>query len=1487
MNRIYQGSTTALEFISTGREPKVTRSFDFTHLRDQTNPLWEHHSNFQDAINYFLVALAAMARGTDGSGDSEYERLAHDLLARVTESWEKFPRREGGRSLRDSLRPWLSLAENATLDDAFDAILAGNDADSRTRFLALQLVLDRCAGDSGIQQGGRGYLPKLVVGENEDGKPYSGTFEFDEGTIAAAAGKDRLADLIHSEASGKELATFAAEMEISWAGIKCKPDETISGDELRKRLGDGIDHQLRRFGSPTTNAESELVSRFPKIGEHLASLRARVLEIADGVALRVNKGGNISWDLVHGAYLFKVFPSPETAGILALSVKKPKGQQSSKSGPDYGRLGDDPVKLARGSREFVFPAFSALPSWVGNSERLGKPSWKEFDLAAFKEALKSLNQFNQKTAERQETVDGLYGKISILIGGGKPDGWKPTKTETGEEGVVPEPLDPELLELAWQLEERLTKELAETMVGEEKRKAFGSATYQAQEGRWRISTAALRGFRDVADRWNQLSEKRGEQLSAAELEQIVKAYQRDEKNKKEVGSVPLMLALCDPAYWPLWRKERDPKPEDEPSFNRFLYRVVSLHGDFRDWERGNQPINLTPAEPRFSRRLYMFSDIAGKEKAVLKTDADGEKSWVETTLALRESDGGPVQKQRVRIHYSAPRLRRDELLGGGESRWLQPMMRALGLEGPELGKGFDSAVSLMPDEMRKADGNADWRFLLNFPVKIDESWLRSAIGKAGIWDGQFNGVRGKAIHALWPGAGETKAYNTSPWQQNRKLVENGFRFLSVDLGQRAAGAWAIIHVATKQPSKSENKPCRSVGAIDGTEWFAIVERTGMFRLPGEEMKLWRPDIDKTTRKLIAGSKVHARELAGKAGRNSTEREYVAALDIAKRLNSEEPEKAVGSKFSEKSVAEQNDQLIRLANRSLSRLATFHRWSCFAAALAEDGRDERVKARMVAALFAELDHWQEPNVAAQREALRSENAYLADLFPRVETEEGDGTATKRGKKTPSATVGEWGEEKWTQWRESLSADNFSAFSDWASSAFEGFRETLEKTFLEIADRTVPMRGKRWSWKRRGENSRGVSYGYLEVVTDPNRPVPKIRGQRGLSMARLEQVESLRVLFLRYNRSLEKKPGEPSQAGLGRSYEAGEPAQDLLDKLDRMKEERINQTAHLILAQALGLRLKEPEGKAKNDPADRHGEYEPIPGREPVDFVVIENLDRYLTSQGRAPSENRRLMKWAHRAVRDKLKMLCEEPFGIPVVEAPAAYSSRFCAKTGEPGSRCEEMHTLSKFDRERLEKRSTEKPPAPKKDNRGFFGDLLDQFDRLHEINQARIARKEKPLTLLFPRPGGPLFLAAKSSGPVQADANAAANIGLRAIAAPDALHLLHKVRTKRKKDVFELVLGNKREKAAFEKSKQPLAFEKGPCPKLNQASSPNFFAVPDFVRGEYYDRAFVGTAYAGAAPKTVGLVSGIALHTVTDDLVFARIVEINNARLDKAEKLEP
>lgn len=234
-------------------------------------------------------------------------------------------------------------------------------------------------------------------------------------------------------------------MDIRWVGIKCKEDESICDASLANRLKDAIQHQVKRLSSPTTKSEREFLERFPNACASLNELKPRIEDAIKSVKLPINKGGNISWDLIHSAYLFKVFPSYLTASLLSLSVKKPKASKSEKEATsiDFAAFQDDPIKLARGQRGFVFKAFTSLSHW--NPTSAGQPTWKEFDIAAFKEALKSLNQFSQKTEERESTENDLRGQLAIMLGSGV-EGWKPKKPESGEDSAMPKLLKTDLFQ---------------------------------------------------------------------------------------------------------------------------------------------------------------------------------------------------------------------------------------------------------------------------------------------------------------------------------------------------------------------------------------------------------------------------------------------------------------------------------------------------------------------------------------------------------------------------------------------------------------------------------------------------------------------------------------------------------------------------------------------------------------------------------------------------------------------------------------------------------------------------------------------------------------------------------------------------------------------------------------------------------------------------------------------------------------------------------
>ena len=87
-------------------------------------------------------------------------------------------------------------------------------------------------------------------------------------------------------------------------------------------------------------------------------------------------------------------------------IREDGGAKSLSANP-YG-LSDDPIKLARGERGFIFPYFSRI--LTGNIWR------KEFDICAFTEALKTINQFQQKCEEREQMRDALQADLDYMEG---------------------------------------------------------------------------------------------------------------------------------------------------------------------------------------------------------------------------------------------------------------------------------------------------------------------------------------------------------------------------------------------------------------------------------------------------------------------------------------------------------------------------------------------------------------------------------------------------------------------------------------------------------------------------------------------------------------------------------------------------------------------------------------------------------------------------------------------------------------------------------------------------------------------------------------------------------------------------------------------------------------------------------------------------------------------------------------------------------------
>lgn len=1400
MNRIYQGRVSKIQIPNTEGFLK-----NAPHGNSETCVLWQHHCIFQDAVNYYLAALGSLA---DSDSDN---RVIGDLRARFLESWERFPRDiHGASSLRDSLRRSLpGLKQSATLQEGFDLILAGNEASPRAKVLSLLSLLHDLGGD--IQKGSKRFFPFFC----ESGT--KATFPRARVGLLKAEGKDLVPDLLWNLVPVSDPEQLVSRLKFEYFANPNESVPAMKGDEAKSRL-------IEALGNPQlTAAISELVCSELRDAIDCKELDYEIPRYFFGGA-----GAELRQLRLDVFLLAKhALPHPELISVLRNSYKAPPVAKKSKDGDEteaiLRSLDNDPLIIARGPRGYIFPSFTSLPLWFGVSNH--EPVWREFDIAAFAEALKSLNQFKQKTDERdvklktaKQTLDYMLGKSDTLPKSSDGEGETKAPSRPGKDA-------------RWPKVAELERELGENL----------------NEGAWQLSRASLRGLRDIVELWQKKPN-----ASPAELQGEIKRYQADDKHKREIGSVQLFLMLCEERYQDLWRSDSQHHDDDEADHAvGILSDAIQVHQLEREVARFGDPIRLTPAEPAFSRRLFMFSDLTDKLAKVKfgesdGNDADGNVHFVETAIAL--ADGTGLRETRVRINFTAPRLSRDELLGGAESRWLQPMTAAL----------FESIKDFNPCSVKKGvalmpslQGDREIRHLLNFPYTLNPqsiieavyhsrgqkakvSWISGkGIVNQSFWQTQFHeNWEGKSLKSrdflMWPG---TKPSKTKPvlapldkegWWNHPALIAKGFTVLSTDLGQRSAGGWALLKVTCSKPETK--RPVRSIGHDGKREWYAEVLKSGMYRLPGEDQQVqkngeWVP------------------EKSGKTGRMAEDDEYTAAFSLAKKLLGAETDEAVGRWLGprgERSFPELNDQLIKIANRRLTRLGTYHRWSCFRP---ENLDDPKRKANVIEGQIVELEAYQDKEVLA--------------------------------------------------WRELLKAGDIAGFRDQAGRAFETLRCDLEDHLTNLANLTAPLRQKLWTWQPRPGDSK---YGDLLMV-DFEDSHPKVRGQRGLSMPRLEQLDGLRRLFLRYNRSLDREKYTPVKFGRadeGRT--SGEPCQALLDKIDRMKEQRVNQTAHLILAQALGVRLR-PHQVSDDERRNRdiHGEYEKIEGREPVDFIVIEDLSRYLSSQGRSPSENSRLMKWAHRAVRDKLKMLAEEPFGIPVVETVPAYSSRFHAhpENGQPGSRLHELHELATYQIQSLENLAAKTEPKERHRAKSA-ADLLEQFKAIHPENERRKAinrnrAKGIPalplLTLYFPKAGGPLFLAVRDGNPVQADLNAAINLGYRAIAAPNCIEVHRRVRATKEKDVYRPKLGNAREKAAFSKD-DSISVDGALSKKFGASSSPNFFFEPDGLVQVEGDALFDRATLNGHA-----LVSGLALWSTVNNAIYPRCAELNRQRI-KRWKLE-
>ncbi len=1311
LNRIYQG--------------RVNHVYIFDENQNQVSVdngddlLFVHHELYQDAINYYLVALAAMALD---SKDSLFGKFKMQIRAVWNDFYRNGQLRPGLKhSLIRSLGHAAELNTSNGADIAMNLILEDGGIPSEILNAALEHLAEKCTGD--VSQLGKTFFPRFCD------TAYHGNWDVDAKSFSEKKGRQRLVDALYSLHPVQAVQELAPEIEIGWGGVKTQTGKFFTGDEAKASLKKAISYFLQDTGknSPELQEYFSVAGKQP-LEQYLGKIDT-FPEISFG---RISSHQNIN--ISNAMWILKFFPDQYSVDLIKNLI--PNKKYEIGIAPQWG---DDPVKLSRGKRGYTFRAFTDLAMWEKN--------WKVFDRAAFSDALKTINQFRNKTQERNDQLKRYCAALNWMDGESSD---KKPPVEPADADAVDEAATSVLPILAgdkrWNALLQLQKELG-----------ICNDFTENELMDYGLSLRTIRGYQKLRSMMLEKEEKMraktadDEEISQA-LQEIIIKFQSSHRDT--IGSVSLFLKLAEPKYFCVWH---DADKNQNFASVDMVADAVRYYSYQEEKARLEEPIQITPADARYSRRVSDLYALVYKNAKECKTGY-GLRPDGNFVFEIAQKNAKGYAPAKVVLAFSAPRLKRDGLIDKEFSAYYPPVLQAFLREEEAPKQSFKTtAVILMPDW----DKNGKRRILLNFPIKLDVSAIHQKTDHR--FENQFYFANNTNTCLLWPSYQYKKPVT---WYQGKKP----FDVVAVDLGQRSAGAVSRITVSTEKREHSV-----AIGEAGGTQWYAYRKFSGLLRLPGEDATVIR-DGQRTE------------ELSGNAGRLSTEEETVQACVLCKMLIGDATLLGGSDEKTIRSFPKQNDKLLIAFRRATGRMKQLQRWLWM---LNENGLCDKAK--------TEISN--------------------------------------------------------SDWLVNKNIDNVLKEE-------KQHREMLPAILLQIADRVLPLRGRKWDWVL---NPQSNSFVLQQTAHGSGDPHKKICGQRGLSFARIEQLESLRMRCQALNRILMRKTGEkPATLAEMRNNPIPDCCPDILMRLDAMKEQRINQTANLILAQALGLRhCLHSESATKRKENGMHGEYEKIPGVEPAAFVVLEDLSRYRFSQDRSSYENSRLMKWSHRKILEKLALLCEV-FNVPILQVGAAYSSKFSANA-IPGFRAEEcsIDQLSFY------------PWRELKDSREKA--LVEQIRKIGH----RLLTFDAKATIIMPRNGGPVFIPFVPSDSkdtlIQADINASFNIGLRGVA--DATNLLcnNRVSCDRKKDCWQVKRSSNFSKMVYPE-KLSLSFD--PIKKQEGAGG-NFFVLG------CSERILTGTSEKSPvftssemAKKYPNLMFGSALWR-NEILKLERCCKINQSRLDK------
>ncbi len=889
---------------------------------------------------------------------------------------------------------------------------------------------------------------------------------------------------------------------------------------------------------------------------------------------------------------------------------------------------------------------------------------------------------------------------------------------------------------------------------------------------YRIRRRAIEAWDRVVQRWSRTVCRTIEDRITAARE-----LQADPEIDK-FGDIQLFEALAADEAKCVWQPNGKPTPDP-------LKDYVAAHDAMDKQRRFKVPAYRHPdplAHPVFgdfgnSRWDIQFAvhEVA-KAAAKKSRNKNSDHDWLKDQRGLRMGLWNGQDVQHVDLCWSSKRLTADLALRDDHNDDQHDVTRA-----DRLGR---AAASLSSEQSARVAGLfelKDWNGRLQAPrVQLDA--IAARVDKHG-WDDTARRMRDNlnwlvtfsaklecrgpfieyaAGHGIQPNRKGEYYPNAETNKERRghaKLMLArlpGLRVLSVDLGHRFAAACAVwetlategleressgrevvagdtsdtalyFHTRhTDAQGKQRTTIYRRIGAdtlADGkphpASW-ARLDRQFLIKLQGEE---------KPPRAASRGEIDYVRQLETELGRIRDEHnplprrvdelmaEAVRTVRLALRQHGDAARNAYAFKpdgalhtpggGSQVHTADSRKKAVRDALVRWRECATSARWKDDRAA---QQWDEHIKSRLTVALPEQAEAATRDERKKQRQSLETALDSVAGLIAN------DASLLR---KLHSLWSDRWSSDDKT-WKPRL-----RRIRDWFLP--RGLRPRSDDTPQQAADR-----------KARRDAARNVG---------------------GISLTRIATLRELYQVQKAY--AMRPEPDDPRKNIAGKDdHRYDEFGRSILRVVERLREQRVKQVASRIVEAALGVgRMKPTKGRDRKRPQECMD--------APCHAVVIESLRNYRPDELQTRRENRALMNWSAGKVRKYLEEGCQL-YGLHLREVMPNYTSRQCSRTGLPGLRCDDI-PLSEFRAapwwRKVVNAARQRIEAGGQDS---YDQLLTDLEKQLCDNNGDVSSR----TVRLPRNGGDLFVAAGAtdgSVALQADLNAAANIGLRALLDPDYL----------------------------------------------------------------------------------------------------------------------